>query len=169
MAGIWNHRAALDVMQAMQGVDAERIGVIGHSLGGHNALFLAAFDDRVKVIVSSCGYAPFRSHDRNVRISAWSHSGYMPRIKNVYDCDPNRMPFDFPELVAALAPRPFFTNAPLHDFFDCIDVKTCLESARESYREFDAEDRLQAIHPDCEHDFPAEARDAAYAFLDRWL
>ena len=54
MKGIVNHRRAIDLLQSLPEVDPQRVGVIGHSLGGHNALFLAAFDDRVKVVVTSC-------------------------------------------------------------------------------------------------------------------
>src|SRR5262245_13059261 len=36
MKGIWNHRRAVDLLQGMAEVDPDRIGVIGHSLGGHN-------------------------------------------------------------------------------------------------------------------------------------
>jgi hypothetical protein len=32
-----------------------------------------------------------------------------------------------------------------------------------------AENNLAAIHPDCPHDFPDEARGQAYAFLDKML
>jgi len=33
-------------------VDTNRIGVIGHSLGGHNSIFTAFFDKRLKAVVS---------------------------------------------------------------------------------------------------------------------
>ena len=42
MKGIWNHIRAVDLLQSLPEVDPERIGVIGHSLGGHNAMFVAA-------------------------------------------------------------------------------------------------------------------------------
>src|SRR5688572_21802570 len=43
MKGIVNHRRAIDLLQSLPEVDGSRIGVIGHSRGGHNALFFAAF------------------------------------------------------------------------------------------------------------------------------
>ena len=39
MKAIWNNIRAIDVLEAMPEVDRDRIGAIGHSLGGHNALF----------------------------------------------------------------------------------------------------------------------------------
>ena len=41
------------------GISGKRIGVIGHSLGGHNSLFVAAFDPRLRAVVSSCGFNAF--------------------------------------------------------------------------------------------------------------
>ena len=63
--------------------------MIGHSLGGHNALFLAVFDERVKAVVSSCGFNVFAKHNKG-DVRAWSSRSYMPRIKTVYKDDPKK-------------------------------------------------------------------------------
>ena len=63
MKGIFNHMRCVDFLASRPEVDTERIGVIGHSLGGHNSLFTAVFDDRLKVVVSSCGFNSF-SHTK---------------------------------------------------------------------------------------------------------
>ena len=83
--------------------------------------------------------------------------------------DPARIPFDFPE--PALAPRPVFINAPLHDSnFDVSGVRDCVATAQPIYeRLFKAGDHLVAHYPDVGHEFPEAMRQAAYAFLDRWL
>jgi len=173
MKGIWNHRAALDFLQAVPIVDSERLGVIGHSLGGHNAIFLAAFDERVTAIVSSCGFTTWAKNSADGRregdISDWSHSGYMPRIRTAYACDAARMPFDFPDIISSFAPRAFFANAPIHDSFSADGVRDCLVAARPAYASIGAGQRLQAVYPDCAHDFPPSEREAAYLFIDRWL
>ena len=52
------------------------------------------FDERVKVAATSCGFNSFRKY-MGGNLSGWSHNGYMPRIKERYDCDPAKMPFDF--------------------------------------------------------------------------
>src|SRR5262245_49945641 len=55
MKGIWNHMRAVDLLQSLPEVSKNHIGSIGHSLGGHNTIFVAAFDQRVKAMVTSCG------------------------------------------------------------------------------------------------------------------
>jgi len=169
MKGIWNHMRAVDVLASLAEVDGRRIGCIGHSLGGHNAIFLAAFDSRVAVAVSSCGFNSFAKYGGG-NLAGWSHAGYMPRIASAYGCDPKKVPFDFTEVVAALAPRPLFVSAPLKDAnFEVSGVRDCIQAARPVYALLGAADKLVAVHPDTGHDFPPEARRAAYEFIDAAL
>lgn len=169
MKGIWNHRRAVDFLQTLPEVDPDRIGAIGHSLGGHNSMFVAAFDTRIKAVVSSCGFNAFPKYYGG-NLAGWSHKGYMPRIAELYGKDPKRMPFDFTEIVGALAPRPFFINAPLKDAnFEVSGVKDCVEAARPVYELLGAKDALVVVHPDVGHDFPPDVRRAAYEFLEKAL
>jgi len=169
MKGIWNHVRAVDLLQSLPEVDPKRIAVIGHSLGGHNAMFVAAFDCRIKAIVSSCGFNAFAKYYGG-NLAGWSHKGYMPRIASEYGKDPKRMPFDFTEIVAVLAPRPFFINAPLgDDNFEKSGVDDCLRAAGPVYELLGAKGRLVAVHPSIGHGFPPEIRKTAYEFLDRAL
>ncbi|RMG35212.1 MAG: alpha/beta fold hydrolase [Planctomycetota bacterium] len=169
LKGILNHMRCVDVLQSLEIVDPQRIGVIGHSLGGHNAIFVAVFDPRIKVIVTSCGWTPFHDYYGG-NLKGWTSDRYMPRIRDVYGLDPDRVPFDFYELIAALAPRPFFSNSPLHDSnFDVRGVKKAIPRIREVYALFSAADRVQVVYPPCGHDFPTEIRIAAYRFIDRAL
>lgn len=167
--GIWNHMRAVDLLSSLPEVDPKRIGAIGHSLGGHNSLFVAAFDKRIRAVVTSCGFNSFAKY-MGGDLTGWSHKGYMPRIATEYGKDPARMPFDFPDVLAAIAPRPVFINAPVGDRnFEVSGVRDCVDAARPVYRLFDADNRLVAEYPDAGHDFPPGIRQKAYAFLDKWL
>jgi pimeloyl-ACP methyl ester carboxylesterase len=169
MKGIWNHMRCVDLLQSLPEVDAERIGVLGHSLGGHNSLFVAAFDERIRCVVSNCGFNSF-PHYMKGDLKGWSHDGYMPRIRAEYDCDPAKMPFDFPEVLAAIAPRPCLASAPLRDHNFAVEgVKECLTAAAPVYKLLGAPEKLQANYPDCDHNFPDDVREVAYGWLDRWL
>lgn len=168
MKGIWNHIRAVDLLQSLPYVDPERIGVIGHSLGGYNSLFVAAFEPRIKLVVSSCGFTSFPKYYGG-NLTGWSHRGHMPRIATIYDKDPAKVPFDFPDVLAAIAPRPIFINAPTKDFFDVSGVKDCVEAVRPIYEAFGVPERLVAVHPEGGHDFPPQVREAAYRFVDKFL
>ncbi len=116
-------------------------------------------------VVASCGFTSFRRY-MGGDLRGWSHRGYMPRIDFRFGCNPARMPFDFPDVLALIAPRPVFVNAPVRDAnFDVRGVRECLDEVRPLF----PEGRLAAEFPDCGHDFPAEVREAAWQFLDRVL
>jgi len=83
MKAIWNNIRAVDVLTERPDVDAGRIGVLGHSLDGHNAIFTALFEPRIRAIVSLCGFNAFPDYFRG-DIAGWSHNGYMPRIRTQY-------------------------------------------------------------------------------------
>lgn len=170
MKGIVNHIRAVDFLQSLPFVSSNRIGAIGHSLGGHNTLFVAAFDQRVRAMVTSCGFTSFKRYYKG-DLTGWAGNRYMPLIAEKYGKDPARMPFDFPGILASLAPRPVFINAPLHDSnFEVSGVKDCVSAAAPIYVNlFHAKDSLVANYPNAGHEFPLQIRTVAYEFLDRWL
>ena len=133
MKGIRNHRRAVDVLVSMPEVDRRKIAAIGHSLGGHNALFVSVFDERIAAVVTSCGFTAFANY-KGGDLTGWSHGGYMPRIAGVYEKSPSKMPFDFPAILQSLAPKAVFINAPTGDSnFDLAGVKACVDAARPVY------------------------------------
>jgi dienelactone hydrolase len=166
MKAIWNNIRAIDLLESLPQVDTDRIGAIGHSLGGHNTLFTAVFDQRLRAVVTSCGFTAFHDYYRG-DLRGWTSDRYMPRIDKLYRNDPDQVPFDFHEVLAAIAPRGVFVNAPLgDDNFDVGGVKKVAEAAGDVYRLLGAEGKLTVLYPDAQHDFPNEVRQAAYAWLD---
>jgi predicted dienelactone hydrolase len=169
MKAIYDNIRAVDLLQSLPEVDPDRIGCIGHSLGGHNALFTAVFDERIKAVASSCGFTAFHKY-KGGDLHGWSSPRYMPLIGTKYHYSPDRMPFDFAEVLAAIAPRAVFVNAPLHDDnFDIDGVKECLAAAEPIFQLLDHSENLTAVHPDSGHEFPDNERELAYKFLDTAL
>jgi pimeloyl-ACP methyl ester carboxylesterase len=169
MKAVYDNVRAIDLLETLPEVDGERIGCIGHSLGGHNAIFTAVFEPRIKAVVSSCGFTRFARY-YNGDLTGWTSQRYMPRMASRYDSDPDRVPFDFTELVASLAPRAFLAVAPLDDDnFDVQGVREAVTAAKPIYRLHGAERNLVAEFPDAAHSFPPDARARAYEFLDRHL
>ena len=169
MKAIFDNTRAIDLLQSLPSVDPDRIGCIGHSLGGHNSLFTAVFDPRIKAVVTCCGFTSFhKNHGGDIH--NWSGPRYMPLIGTKYNFSPDQMSFDFAEVLAAIAPRPLFVVAPLHDSdFDVAGVRDCLTAARPIYELLGGADHLEAVFPDSPHDFPDAERAQAYEFLDHAL
>lgn len=166
MKAIWDNIRAVDLLETLPEVDAERIGCIGHSLGGHNAIFTAVFEPRLKAVVSSCGFSSMQKDD----VPSWTGPRYMPLIASEFKNDPKKLPFDFHELVAAIAPRPFFASAATKDNdFDVSGVKDVLDAARPIYELLGKADDLVGHYPEVGHSFPEDSRRRAYDFLARTL
>jgi hypothetical protein len=103
-------------------------------------------------------------------LTGWAGERYMPRVETDYGKSAERMPFDFTEVIAAIAPRHLFVMAPRHDEnFDVAGVRESIAAAEPVYKLFGANRWLRVMYPDCGHDFPYEARQAAYALLDECL
>jgi acetyl esterase/lipase len=169
MKAIYDNVRAMDFLQSLSEVDPERIGCIGHSLGGHNGLFTAVFDERIKAVVTCCGFTRFHKYMKG-DLTGWSGPRYMPRIKSRYGLSPDRMPFDFTEVIAAIAPRAVFIVAPEHDDnFHVAGVRDVVGAAGPVYKLFGQSEQLRDIYPDAGHDFPDAARHEAYDFLSASL
>ncbi len=175
MKAIWDNMRGLDLLGSLPYVDDSRgFGTIGHSLGGHNAIFTAALDKRITVLVSSCGFDSFLDYydgaEQNWYFGkGWCQIRYMPRMSD-YRGKLEDIPFDFHELLAALAPRPVFVNAPLHDSnFRWKSVAACGDAARPIYALLGEEEHLTIEHPDCDHSFPEQLRQRAYQVIDSVL
>ena len=94
----------------------------------------------------------------------------MPRVRETYGNDPDRISFDFHEVIGAIAPRAVFINAPLHDGnFANTGVRQVVAATRPVYQLFQREPVLQAVYPDCGHDFPNTIRQQVYRWLDEQL
>ena len=74
------------------------------------------------------------------------------------------------ECLAAIAPRPLFSNSPVNDDnFAVAGVRKAEPRVREVYALLGAEKNLVIRTPDCAHDFPDDEREAAYELLDEAL
>ena len=161
MKAIWDNVRGLDLMTEYAGCDPERFGAIGHSLGGHNSLFTAAFDERIKVVATSCGFDSFLDY-MDSRIKGWTQTRYMPELG---DYAPDWFAFDFDTVLEAIAPRRVFVNAPKGDSnFKWESVDRVVAKARERSSVF-----VEVEHPDCEHKFPKEMRERAYRMIEEIL
>lgn len=154
---LWDLMRALDYLAGRREVDARRIGCLGHSLGGQETLFLCAIDRRVAVGVSSCGFSSYRA----LFDGAINHNfaAYVPGLLQYGDLD---------RVLGLVAPRPFLALAGKDDpIFPLAGAHATVRAARRAYAEAAHRVRLRVFPGG--HGFSAPMREAAYAWLDRWL
>ncbi|MCW5557531.1 MAG: alpha/beta hydrolase [Verrucomicrobiae bacterium] len=173
LKAVWDNRRGLDVLASLPWVRTNGFGCIGHSLGGHNGLFTAAWDPRIRA-VSSCGLDSFRDYyDGNPEVwrpgKGWCQERYMPRLAE-YHGRLDQIPFDFPQVLAAIAPRRVLIFAPLNDTnFRWRSVDRVAEEARALSARDGVSPDLRVEHPPTAHRFPPEAREQAYRAMDEVL
>lgn len=172
MKAIWDNSRALDLLESLPFVKhGEGFAAIGHSLGGHNALFTALFDERLQAVVTSCGFDAFEDYYEGNRENwnfgkGWCQIRYMPRLSN-YRGRLHEIPFNFDDLLNAIAPRRVFVNAPRGDGnFRWESVRRLTQTALNVDARFQLNDRLIVRHPDTGHEFPEALRHEAYAFIE---
>jgi len=174
LKAVWDNIRGLDLLDSLPFVKRGNYGALGHSLGGHNAIYTAIFDDRIKVVVSSCGFDSFLDYYEGKAgfwepERGWCQTRYMRRLAD-YRGRLEDIPFDFHELLAALAPRPVFINAPLRDDnFQWRSVDEIVKASSAVYRLYGVLQNLIVEHPDCAHDFPVDVRERAYQLLEEKL
>jgi hypothetical protein len=174
MLGIWINIRGLDLLDSLPFVRRGRYAVIGHSLGGHNGVFTAAFDERLRVVVSSCGLDSFRDYYGGdpanwVAERGWCQVRYMPRLA-AYRGRLQDLPFDFPDVLAAIAPRRVFLSAPMGDSnFRWQSVDRVVAEARPAFLRHRCPEALEVVHPDGPHRFPPAVREESYRRIDAVL
>lgn len=174
LKAVWDNMRGLDLLESLSYVKKGGFGSIGHSLGGHNSVYTAVFDPRIKIIVSSSGLDSYLDYYKENPAmwqlgKGWTQGRYMPKLAD-YAGRLETIPFDFHELIGALAPRVCFISAPLKDSnFKWESVDRVVAAAKPVYQLFGKPENLLMDHPDCEHDFPDEIREKAYRLLEQHL
>lgn len=97
-----DHCRAIDALCEVKRVDSARIGVIGHGLGGMNALLLAAFDDRVQSCVASDAFTRFATDKDPERWFPEEGPVLIPKLRAHIDA--GEYPLDWEHLLAMAAP-----------------------------------------------------------------
>lgn len=100
----WQDRVVLDALKRHQGVDSSRIIVSGFSLGTEPLMVLGLLDPTIYAFV----YNDFlcRTRERIIVMDLPQENGSRPLPNTIEHLIPGLlMQFDFPDIVAALAPR----------------------------------------------------------------
>jgi dienelactone hydrolase len=139
----WAASRCLDWLHTLPFVDTNRIALAGHSRNGKTALIAAAFDQRVKAVISSssgaggaCSYRLFSEAEFGESIELltrrfpdWFH----PRLR-FFSGREAKLPIDQHELVACIAPRPCLISSALNDNVESLwAIEQTYQSARRAY------------------------------------
>jgi len=138
----------VSVLSSIAEVNPQKIGVIGHSLGGEIATILTAFDSRIVAAVSSCGTLCY--DDIEVSNAPETAETIIPGLRG------DGKDFDF--FLDLISPTNFLATAGTRD--KTITGKQLLSKKRKNF---------ETITFDGGHMFPEDIRKKSYDFLKKKL
>jgi pimeloyl-ACP methyl ester carboxylesterase len=162
-------RSAVDALSSFDEIDSSRIFLMGYALGAKLGLLTAAYEDRVKGLVSVCGFDPLRldTPARGVEgIRQYSHlHGLLPRL-GFFVGHEDRVPFDFDEVLALAAPKPTLIVAPTLDRYARLaDVQREVETSRKIYAMLGHSEALKFETPLEINRFSQRIQESAFSWL----
>lgn len=166
---VWDHIHAIDLLCEVRGVDSARMGVVGHSLGAYNALFLVALDERVQACVASCGFTRFAADPEPQRWADDRGFVHFPKLRDAIKR--KKFPFDWEHILALCAPSPTLVITALNDSV-VLNTASCDKAHRDAgkiYELLGAPDALcHHMHRDG-HCVTPETLQMADEWFERWL
>ena len=165
---IWDTMRAVDYLETLPMVDAQRIGMAGHSYGGHTTIFAAALESRIRAVFASGPVSDFLHHGPHWAVPRGAgNSQSLPNLRP-YLLDPTKpLPVTFYEWTALIAPRPLWVQQAAGERRPMEEENHAAVS--EVYRALGASDRVKYMWHAGDHDFPPEARAAAVKWFQHWL
>jgi dienelactone hydrolase len=166
----FEHSIAIDVLQMRPEVDPQRIGAMGHSLGGHGTWYLAAYDERIRASVCNCG-GSFLRHNPNVE--AWSRDRWYVYLKPIREqlLRGELPPIDVHEIIALIAPRAFLDVSAVNDGVPLTQRQRVLMLTKiaDVYELVGQPQNFSFFVHGWGHSVPHESRELIYGFLDAHL
>jgi dienelactone hydrolase len=159
---------AVDYLQTLEFVDAERIGMTGHSYGGHSAIFAAALEPRIKVVAANGPVSDFLHHGMHWAVPKGAGASQsLPNLRP-YVLDRTRsLPVTFYEFTSLIAPRPLLVGQAAGEHRPMEEENYA--AVRQVYAALDASDRVRYHWYAGDHDFPPAARKAMLEWFQRWF
>lgn len=180
---IYDLMRAVDYVETRPEADAGRLGMLGLSMGGMEALLLGALDERVDAVVSVAGHLAWRDifasgawktifrgmelRHRLVRIGAEGSDAH----KSFSTAYPTLDIVDAVKVAPLLAPRPLLLVIGTDDpYIPTEAAHSTFRAAQAAYGPVGALDRLELWQVEAAgHSFTKPMQERALAWFSRWL
>ena len=165
---VWDNMRAVDYLQTLWCVDPNRIGMIGHSYGGHSTIFAAALEPRIKAAFASGPVSDFLHHGIHWGVPQGSRgSASLPGLRPYVLNHTLPLPVTFYEFTSLIAPRPLAICQAVGERRP-MEEENCA-AVEAAYRALGAGDRVKYWWVAGDHDFPPVARRKAVEWFRKWL
>lgn len=160
---------AITLLQNLDEIDPQKIVVAGYALGGTIGLYAAALDSRIHATAAFGAFTPLRraTHEKGLLgLKEYSYlHGLQPRLGFFVGCE-KRLPYDFHEILASIAPRPLLLVSPKYDQDICFaDVNECVSLVGQVFELYEKTEKLTFLAPEYYNQFIPER----FQELCHWL
>ncbi len=136
---------------ALPKIAADKVYVLGFSVGGMAGLYAAALDERLAGVASFGGFTPMRTDTAAATGGLrrlWQWHALIPRL-GLFDGSESEIPVDYHDVLALVAPRPCLVYAAQRDReLDPAAVSECVDRARKAWSSQGAPEALEFHSPD---------------------
>jgi dienelactone hydrolase len=153
---------ALDYLASRPEVDAQRIGVMGMSMGATRAWWLMALDERLKTAVPICCLTRYQDLIEQGLLKAHGIYYFVPNFLKHFDTE---------AVVALIAPRPvLFLDGDQDGTSPVQGIRAIEKAVQPVYRLYNAETAFQSIvYPGQGHIYTPEMWNKTMEWLDKYL
>jgi pimeloyl-ACP methyl ester carboxylesterase len=164
----WDTMRALDYLQTLDFVDDDRLGMVGHSYGGHSTLFTTALEPRIRVAVANGPVSSFWDHGMHWGVPKGAgNSQSLPALRPYLLERTLPLPLTFHEISALVAPRPLWVGQAVGERRPQEEENHA--GVRQVYTALGAAERVRYMWYAGDHDFPPPARAAMVEWFHRWF
>lgn len=176
MRRAWGASRVVDYLITLKEVNKDQIAITGHSRNGKQSLWAAAFDERIKAVISSSsgtgGVAPWRYGDPQYAsetldlVTAWNGHWFHPRLRFFFGRE-DRLPVDQNLLLSLIAPRKLLLHYSIveHGINPWANEQS-YQSAKKVYNFLGAADNIGVLTRMGEHAVAARDIERCIDFLD---
>ncbi len=154
---IWDGIRAVDYLLTRDEVDPQRIGITGHSGGGTQSTYIAAFDDRILAVAPECYITNMRR--------LWEWEGPADAEQNFFHGIASGI--DLADLLEVRAPKPALQITTTQDFFSIQGAMETEKEVKKIYRAFGADEKFSRVEDDAPHGVTKKNREARNAFFQK--
>ena len=160
---IWDISRLIDYLVTRSDVNASRIGIMGHSLGGQMAVWCAVYDSRIKVALSNCGIGKIQGNNSILGEGSFqNYAFYMPSML--------KLNLRMEEIVGLIGNRSLFLSAGTEDYGlpvnGVAEIHNWLE---EEYTYYNHHSSIVTSRFVGGHMLPTIVKSAMYNFLDQQI
>lgn len=167
---LWEHQRLLDVLDATDFIRSQTYGVMGNSLGGRMAIFLAALEERIAAAVPSCGISPNLTNVYRVTSGRPSYRS-SPEWIGHFQQSGGHMMYDYQDMIALCAPRPLLVLEPYNDAYNPYIQANfhCYVMGQRAYGLLGKPECFCSLTHGDGHNTTDDVREFAYRWFERWL